>query len=164
MSYQPKIYRKQGGSDLVVASGGQIDIESGGHIDLESGGYLAAAAGGYIANPYQALGSSQTATAIVNSGVTVLTGTTTGPTYVLPAPAAAGVAKWVVLNPTSSGATHRCVVSTSAAGVKITHHSNDGDKLTLNTSAQGSALMVASGTSEWRVVGAWAVQDPAITS
>jgi hypothetical protein len=32
MSYQPKVYRKQGGDELVVASGGQITVESGGAI------------------------------------------------------------------------------------------------------------------------------------
>jgi hypothetical protein len=30
MSYQPKVYRKQGGNELVVASGGTLTIESGG--------------------------------------------------------------------------------------------------------------------------------------
>lgn len=33
-SYQPKIYRKQGGSALVVASGGYIDAESGGELRI----------------------------------------------------------------------------------------------------------------------------------
>lgn len=32
MSYQPKVYRKQGGDELVVASGGKITEESGGAI------------------------------------------------------------------------------------------------------------------------------------
>jgi hypothetical protein len=31
-TYQPKVYRKQGGDELVVASGGQINVESGGKI------------------------------------------------------------------------------------------------------------------------------------
>lgn len=31
-SYNPKIYRKQGGARLVVASGGVLDIEAGGQI------------------------------------------------------------------------------------------------------------------------------------
>ncbi len=30
MSYQPKVYRKQGGDELVVADGGVINIETGG--------------------------------------------------------------------------------------------------------------------------------------
>jgi len=34
--YQPKVYRKQGGDELVVASGGKITVESGGELDLES--------------------------------------------------------------------------------------------------------------------------------
>lgn len=32
MSYQPKVYREQGGNKLVVASGGEVKIESGGSI------------------------------------------------------------------------------------------------------------------------------------
>lgn len=32
MSYQPKVYRKQGGDELVVVSGGKITEESGGAI------------------------------------------------------------------------------------------------------------------------------------
>lgn len=37
MSYQPKVYRKQGGNELVVASGGKITVESGGEINDPSG-------------------------------------------------------------------------------------------------------------------------------
>lgn len=33
-TYQPLVYRKQGGSELVVASGGSIDIESGGALKV----------------------------------------------------------------------------------------------------------------------------------
>lgn len=40
MSYQPKVYREQGGDRQVVASGGSLDVESGGEIDIESGGAL----------------------------------------------------------------------------------------------------------------------------
>jgi hypothetical protein len=35
-TYQPLVYRKQGGDELVVASGGKITVESGGEIDMES--------------------------------------------------------------------------------------------------------------------------------
>ncbi len=34
MSYQPKVYKKAGGDELVVASGGSIDIESGGALKI----------------------------------------------------------------------------------------------------------------------------------
>lgn len=39
-TYQPSVYRKQGGNEQVVASGGKLTVESGGIIDVESGGYL----------------------------------------------------------------------------------------------------------------------------
>lgn len=32
MTYQPKVYRKQGGDELVVASGGEVNVESGGKV------------------------------------------------------------------------------------------------------------------------------------
>ena len=35
LTYQPKVYRKQGGDELVVADGGKITVESGGEIDLK---------------------------------------------------------------------------------------------------------------------------------
>ena len=31
-TYMPKVYRKQGGDEFVVASGGKINVESGGQI------------------------------------------------------------------------------------------------------------------------------------
>jgi hypothetical protein len=36
-NYQPKVYRKQGGDTLVIASGGKIEVESGGEIEYQSG-------------------------------------------------------------------------------------------------------------------------------
>jgi hypothetical protein len=37
-SYQPKTYRKQGGDEFVIASGGVATVESGGAIAIETGG------------------------------------------------------------------------------------------------------------------------------
>jgi hypothetical protein len=112
--YQPAVYKEPGGNTLVVASSGTVTVASGGVVALASGAALTVAAGSYATMPYQSLSSTQTATAINTYGVTLLTGTTTGPTYTLAAPPAAGVRKTLVLNPSSSGATHRCVVTTSA--------------------------------------------------
>lgn len=39
-SYQPGVYKEQGGERQVVASGASLDVESGGEIDIESGGSL----------------------------------------------------------------------------------------------------------------------------
>jgi hypothetical protein len=41
-SYQPKVYRKQGGDEQVVASGGLITVESGGIIEIATGGDITA--------------------------------------------------------------------------------------------------------------------------
>lgn len=37
-TYQPAVYRKQGGDELVVANGGSVIVESGGTLEIESGG------------------------------------------------------------------------------------------------------------------------------
>lgn len=42
MSYNTKVYKKQGGAETVVASGGKITVESGGIIDIRTGGTLQA--------------------------------------------------------------------------------------------------------------------------
>jgi hypothetical protein len=39
-TYQPKVYRKQGGDELVVADGGTITVQSGGTIVAESGAIM----------------------------------------------------------------------------------------------------------------------------
>lgn len=40
MSYNAKVYRKQGGDDLVVSSGGRVLVESGGSIEVEGTTYV----------------------------------------------------------------------------------------------------------------------------
>ena len=40
-TYQPKTYRRAGGDETVIASGGNLIIESGGTITVESGGIMA---------------------------------------------------------------------------------------------------------------------------
>ena len=37
-TYQPKVYDRQGGDEIVVKSGGKITVESGGVIDQAQGG------------------------------------------------------------------------------------------------------------------------------
>ena len=99
-TYQVKVYEKQGGAELVVASsgyitvesGGQVDVESGGHIDLESGGYISVADGGYIQLPVV---TDTTAAALENSGVSVIKTTSVKRIFQLGAPAA-GKEKYVV--------------------------------------------------------------------
>lgn len=40
MAYQPKVYKKHGGNEQVVASGGVVTVQSGGSIVLEAGATL----------------------------------------------------------------------------------------------------------------------------
>lgn len=40
MSHQPKVYRKHGGDEMVVASGGSVTVESGGTLDVQAGGTI----------------------------------------------------------------------------------------------------------------------------
>lgn len=40
-SYQPGVYREQGGNKLVVASGGEIEVQSGGTLDIQNGATFA---------------------------------------------------------------------------------------------------------------------------
>jgi len=140
VTYQPKTYRKQGGDELVVASSGKITVESGGQIDIESGGYLA--------KPIQTLTTTQTATAVTNYGVSYLSASTTGPTYTLAAPVA-GTVKSIVLNPSSSGATHRCVVNTNSTDTSVNMEGHCA--ITLATSALQSVTLLGITSSAWRV-------------
>ena len=39
-SYSPKVYKKQGGNELVVASGGVVTVESGGILEVNTGGTI----------------------------------------------------------------------------------------------------------------------------
>lgn len=167
MSYGPKVYREQGGDKLVVASGGQVQVASGssfsfegtaqvasgGSIQVDSGGKINYQAGGYSQLPIQTLGSSQVATNITNFGLTRITGTTTGPTYTLAAPTIAGMTKYIFLNATSSGATHRAVVRSNSTGVSF--DTTGGNQITLATSALRGITLVSYSTAAWMPCGVY---------
>jgi len=77
VGYQPKTYRKQGGDELIVASGGTLTIESGGQLAF---GTAAVAAND----------DTLTCTAALHAGRVVQFGKTTGTTVTLPASAGTG--------------------------------------------------------------------------
>ena len=154
------------GSGLVLSSGSSVsvatalEIASGGSVQVASGGYLSIASGAYQSVPYQTLGTSQTATAVVAYGVSLLTGTTTGPTYTLTAPAGAGQLKEIHLNPTSSGVTHRAVIYAGTTGATFNHQSGSGNQVTLATSTHDYVRLISTSATAWRVLRATAVIDP----
>ena len=49
-TYGPKVYHRQGGDVLVVASGGAANVESGGALNVESGASVNIAAGATLTN------------------------------------------------------------------------------------------------------------------
>ena len=77
MGYQPKVYRKQGGAELVVASGGTLTIESGGVLSMGSAAV-------------DANDDTLTVTAALHAGRVIQFGKTTGTTVTLPASAGTG--------------------------------------------------------------------------
>ncbi len=127
-SYSPKVYKRQGGEQLVIASGGSIEV------------------------PVQTLTSADTATSVTNFGLSVLQATTTGPTYTMEAPLV-GLWKYLAISHTSSGVTHRCVVRSNSTGVAF--DTTGGNQITFATSALRSAILVAQSTAAWKIVGTY---------
>lgn len=165
-TYQPKVYRDSGGDRWNCVSGGQINIESGssfvvatdleiasgGSLSIQSGGSVSVSAGGQLKVPIQTLTSTQTATNATNFGLTVLSATTTGPTYTLAAPVV-GLTKYLSITHTSSGATHRAVLRSNTTGVSF--DTTGGNEITFATSALRGATLVAQTTAAWRIVGTY---------
>lgn len=71
MSYQAKVYRKQGGEELVVASGGAVTVESGGDIVVQSGGEIVVESGGALKLDGSAVTADQLTTGIALVGTMI---------------------------------------------------------------------------------------------
>lgn len=143
---------KDGPDRLVIDSSGELDVLSGGHQDFESGSYQAFASGAYQTFPVQTLTSTQTATNVTNFGCSILTGTTTGPTYTLAAPVA-GVTKFLSMTSSSSGATHRCILKSNSTGVSF--DTTGGNQVTFATSALRGMTLFGASTTSWRISGVY---------
>ena len=80
MSYQPKIYREQGATRLVVESGGEIQVKTGGKLVPNSGTQAAAIANapaggtGAAAGAYDTAANRDAMIASLNSILTALRG------------------------------------------------------------------------------------------
>lgn len=149
-TYQPKIYKTQGGAELVVTSSGTLTLE--GTLAAASGAIVSYAAGSYFKYPIQTLTSTQTATNATNFGLTVLTATTTGPTYTLAAPVV-GLTKFLNITHSSSGVTHRAVLRSNTTGVSF--DTTGGNQITFATSATRGVTLVAQTTAIWKIVGVY---------
>jgi hypothetical protein len=163
MTYQPKVYRKQGGADLVIASGGKLDLESGSTMTVAGDVTLSGTLNitGYTRIPYQTLTTTQTATPITNYGVSVVAISTAAvAAYTLAAPVAAGMLKEIIASPTSAGT---CSIYTGSTGLPIIHDTATGNTVTLGATRQ-SVTLLSLGTSAWRLLRHYLVPAPAMSN
>jgi len=152
-TYQPKTYRKQGGDELVVASGGALTVESGG--TLTNAGTLANT--GAITNTGTITNSSDgqirefvetkgAAGALTPYGVSVI-GTTAGATaYTLAKPPAAGVRKTLICKQSTGALLVRC-----SSTCTLNYGTNR--KITFAANADGySVELIATSSANWQSV------------
>ena len=161
-TYQPKVYRKQGGAEFVVASsgavtvesGGQIDLESGGRLDVESGGYIPISSGGQMAIPVTS--STSNDAPIPNYGLCVIraAAATASDCREVAAPTRAGLVLHLVANCAATGV-NVCVASgTSLADIIIRDQSGTEKPIwQLGKASTQKVTLVSANTSEWYVTG-----------
>jgi hypothetical protein len=141
MSYQGKVYRKQGGDELVVASGGKITVEAGGY-----------AMGGAVET-----GSTST-TGLSAYGLSlVLSGTSgTGTNTYQMQPPVPGVPKWITATLVRNSSDS---VTITGQTTTVTFGSTLMPKLVF-TSA-GTAALIGRTTAIWDVVNVGSTVTPA---
>jgi hypothetical protein len=128
VTYASKVYHKQGGTTLVVSSGGTLSVESGGSFVV----------------PVTVLGVADVATSIPASGFATIVASTTAPNYTLSAPVAGAVCYLRVESNTPSGtATVTTTAAFDAAGSK--------NKLKVNAADDAVTLVGVSSTG-WAIV------------
>jgi hypothetical protein len=143
MTYQPKIYKKPGGNELVVASGGKINVETG----------------GYTQHYVETISTS--ANTLTAAGVSVVTPTTVGPTFLIANPIT-GVFKYITLAAGSTAATNRAIISPASTGVSF--GTSGQNVITLSTSTLKGVSLVGISTAAYRVVGAFHNADAALSN
>jgi hypothetical protein len=150
MSYQPKVYRAQGGDEFVVASSGVITVESGGSVAVESGGSVDVESGGSInlasgSAMYESVVTASTAAALSNSGISNIGASATAKAYTI-APPVAGCRK-VLVSSAVSTATATVIPSTTGVTLDLTANR----KATFNAVDEALELVGLSAT-QWLVV------------
>jgi len=139
MSYQPKVYRKQGSDELVVASGGTITVESGGTISVADGGVIVQGA----------VVTETTAANLAANGVSLVVAQTSGTgtnTYTIDAPVA-GVTKTITATQVTNATTDNITI----VGPTTTTLFNTAPKLRFI--AVGSAQLIGRTTLVYDVIG-----------
>jgi len=154
-----KVYMKQPGDEMVVASGGKITVESGGAVEVASGGALVSRG---ILRPFVTTDAATLALTASQSGAVILaTKSSATQTFALPAATTAGMEFTFVcghadgeINIDPGAATHTIV------GISISVAAGKDLKNTAASNAVGDCVtLVADGTSKWLITqmqGTWA--------
>ncbi len=169
-SYLPKVYRKRGGAEIVIASSGDLTVESGGTATIESGGALTVDSGGTLTNAgtlantgaitntgtitnssdggtIESITAHSTASAINKYGISLIGSTATGAkAYTLAPPAAAYVGRRkLVICKSSTGGVTLTTTGTFNAAKKV---------ITFGANADGvSVELVAATSAQWSIIG-----------
>lgn len=158
MSYQSKVYRKQGGDELVVASGGKITVESGGAIEAP-GGATALPAG--IRRPVIVTDAATLTLQAKQSGAVILaTKTSDTQTFTLPAPTTPGL-EFTFICCDKSGEINIDPGTYTITGVGIAVAAAKDLKNTASSNAVGDSVTIVSadGDTGWLITaiqGTWA--------
>lgn len=89
-TYQPKVYKKDGGNTLIVASGGTLSVESGGTLDIQAGATVGRAVEKLISASSGRVGATagwaapSAHSGFTNSGVVGLPASQSASTFVIP--------------------------------------------------------------------------------
>jgi len=165
-TYQPAVYRKQGGNEQVIASGGTLTVESGGAFTVDSGGTVtnagtlantsAIANTGTITNSSDGqirdtVTAKSTAQTLDNYGVSLIGSTSAGAlAYKIKKPSAAGQHKYLTVRKSTAGG----LTIVSATGTNACSFNYAKSKITVKTATQGLSLhLLAASSTTWSIVG-----------
>lgn len=138
-TYQPKVYRDEGGNRINVISGGTLSVENG----------ATCALAGVVRHSLINTTVTLTGAAIVAGGLTTIAATSgSTATFHLAGPTAAGVVTYLV----AQGGSTNMIVSTTASGATV---GATGTKVTFLKGTYGSATLVASATGQWELTSSY---------
>lgn len=164
-TYQPKVYRKQGGDEFVVASGGKFTAESGGEVQMDEGSFFDLAGSTVYAVELLAAINSGKTTTVLNTTVLSALNSALSPAYgyfqvvldtgislasVMP-PSGVKGAIIEILGSDMVADANLILNALSATGISIVN--NIGSSVsTVNLSAACFLKMVCTATDVWSIV------------
>lgn len=142
-TYQPKTYRRQGGDEFVVASGGTITVESGGV--LASAGTITNTGTFNAGTISETVTIATTAQDLSNSGIAVFGSTNAGVLAFGLSTPAAGIIKTLIARESTGGLT----IVPSTVGVPLNYN---GDRKATFADADDVLVLRGISAAQWSVV------------